>query len=91
MKPSRQVAAADALPGVLMRIAGIDPDVMMPLNTPSRNGMPTIGFMKKVNGERIATAMVAVTPGTAPTSMPAASSRNAPSGVHPLAIRRNPS
>jgi hypothetical protein len=64
------VSAFTAVPGVLIRIAGIEPPYIEEPYTPRRTVKPTIGSMENVAGNRIAIATGGPTPGIAPIKTP---------------------
>ncbi len=69
--PSKVLAMDAGVPGVLIRMAGMPPAQMAELYTPRSMASPWAGGAQKVRGVRIATAMVAVSPGRAPIKTPA--------------------
>ena len=69
-KPSIQVAADAGVPGVFNNIAEIDPPYIAPIYIPTSIIKPVTGSIPKVNGNNIATPIVAVNPGSAPIIIP---------------------
>ncbi len=51
------------VPGIFMRIAEIPPEKMAEFHTPIRTARPFSGLSQKVRGAKMATAVVAVSPG----------------------------
>ena len=68
--PSIQVAAEAGVPGVFNNIAEIDPPYIAPIYIPTSIIKPVTGSIPKVNGNKIATPIVAVKPGKAPIIIP---------------------
>src|SRR5258706_8292415 len=63
-------AAAALVPGVPMRIAGIDPPYSAPTYVDASSTTATVEFIPYVNGSRSAIVMEGEIPGRAPPRMP---------------------
>jgi hypothetical protein len=75
--PSNVVATAEGVPGVLIKIADHDPPKIAPVYIAPRTISPEDGSSANVKGTRIATAIVAESPGKAPIMIPARTPENA--------------
>jgi hypothetical protein len=71
------VATAEGVPGVLIKIADHDPPKIAPVYIAPRTISPEDGSSANVKGTRIATAIVAESPGKAPIMIPARTPENA--------------
>lgn len=71
------VATAEGVPGVLIKIADHDPPKIAPVYIAPRTISPEDGSNANVKGTRIATAIVAESPGKAPMMIPARTPENA--------------
>jgi hypothetical protein len=68
--PSKLVAMAEGVPGILIKIAEIDPPYTAPVYKPSKKANETTGSIPKVKGINTAIVIVAVRPGNAPKTIP---------------------
>ena len=75
--PSNVVATADGVPGVLIKIADHDPPKIAPVYIAPSTISPDEGSNANVKGTRMATAIVAESPGKAPIMIPARTPENA--------------
>ena len=68
--PSKQSAAEAGVPGVFQRIALTEPPCTAEIKTAANMSSPCSAEREKESGTRIATAIVAVSPGRKPTIYP---------------------
>src|SRR5689334_8335407 len=71
------VAAAALVPGVRIRIAGIEPPYSAPTYVDARTTTATVGSMPYVNGSSSAIVIDGEMPGSAPPRIPQATPPNA--------------
>ena len=75
---------------MLSRLAEMQPPEMPPMYIPVTRVMESTGFMKKVNGKAMVTAITAVSPGMAPKTMPPKTPRQRYIKVRGCSVSRNP-